>query len=83
MEITDSVISRWDSIEDQIMLYHCLPSLAGAEKGPGPASEIGEGAALVPPTEDVPGLQGDIDPHLPPLLDWKKEETKKRKKQKK
>lgn len=42
---------------------------AGAEKGPGPASEIGEGAALVPPTEDVPGLQGDIDPHLPPLLD--------------
>lgn len=42
---------------------------AGAEKGPGPGSEIGEEAVLGPHTEGVPGPQDDIDPHLLPLLD--------------
>jgi len=42
---------------------------AGAEKGPGPGREIGEGAALDPRTEDAPDPQDDIDPHLLPLLD--------------
>ena len=42
---------------------------AGAEKGPGPGSEIGEEAILAPHTEGVPGPQDDIDPHLLPLLD--------------
>lgn len=40
-----------------------------AEKGPGPGREIAEGAAQDLHTEDAPGLQDDIDPHLPPLLD--------------
>lgn len=39
-----------------------------AEKGPGPGREIADGAAQDPHTEDAPGLQGDIDLHLPPLL---------------
>lgn len=41
----------------------------GAEKGPGPGRGTGEGAAQDPHTEDAPGLRGDIDPHLLPLLD--------------
>lgn len=41
----------------------------GAEKGPGLGRGIAEGAAQDPHTEDAPGLQGDIDPHLLPLLD--------------
>lgn len=41
----------------------------GAEKGPGPGRGIAEGAAQDPHTEDAPGLQGVIDPHLLPLLD--------------
>ena len=41
---------------------------AGAEKDPGPRSEIGEEAALAPHTDGFPGPQDDIDPHLLPLL---------------
>ena len=41
---------------------------AGAKKGPGPRSKVGE-AVPGPHTEVVPGPQDDIDPHLLPLLD--------------
>ena len=45
---------------------------AGAEKGPGPGSEIGEEAVLGPHTEGVPGPQDDRDPHFRPLLNSEK-----------
>lgn len=48
---------------------HPVSENAGAEKGPGPGREIGEGAALDPRTEDAPDPQDDIDPHLLPLLE--------------